>query len=63
MKKKQCPKCGKILPVYKFGMRKQKRWIKTQQQFRTYYHLQSYCTECRHAQTDPPRPITACEDE
>ena len=35
-------------PIYKFGMRKQKRYIISEKVWRTYYHTQSYCYECRH---------------
>jgi len=48
MVKRKCPKCGRTLPGYMFGMRKQKKWVKRDQTFRTYYHFQSYCYSCRH---------------
>lgn len=37
MRKKRCPKCGKDLPLSKFGVRKSKNILK--------YH--SYCKKCR----------------
>jgi hypothetical protein len=48
MQKRKCPKCGRTLPGYMFGMRKQKRYIKKEGIWRTYYHFQSYCYSCRH---------------
>lgn len=50
VKTKTCPKCKVVKPLYQFGMRK--NYYKTQSgETRTYYYYQSYCTVCRHTDT------------
>ena len=59
MKTKLCPKCKRVLPIYKFGVRKQKKWVKSIKKYRVYYHAQSYCYVCRQGIT----PNSATEKE
>ena len=33
--------------AYKFGVRKQKKWVQSISKYRVYYHAQSYCYVCR----------------
>lgn len=44
--KKRCPKCGRTLKLFHFGMRKYRKILKDGTE-RTYWYYQSYCYECR----------------